>query len=731
MIEDPELRSLFDSECRERLTHLQTSLSELEKNPDIKPIIEDIFRDAHTLKGSARMLEISSMEQLAHAMEDILSAVKKGQRALTPALISIFFETVDALSLLVTEAVTGQTANVPVEKLLEKIRAAAEKKEEAPPSEKPPVPAATKKPPEEPQVEKQIASLSITGTSVRIPTSLLNDILTEAGDLSLSKNGQLKLMEDIDHLDELWQRIKRQDSFSSERLGKEELIRRQKESLRKLGEKISEMREKGYESIHKLERVITPLVDHVRRMGMVPLSRLFDLFPAMVRELSRTCEKEVELVVKGGEVAVDKSIIEEMKDPLMHIIRNAIDHGFEKPEDRVAQGKPAKGLLSLSAIQEGGMISLEIADDGKGIDAEAIKSAAIKKGLKTEVELSNLNEGEIRSLIFLPGFSTKAVVTDLSGRGVGMDVVYTAIKKLRGTIEIASEKGKGSKFILRLPLTLLTTDGLLVSVSNRFYAIPIEAVERCVSIEDDQIFQVEGQSNLTLDQEPIPLISLSKVLGIEKEPSLFGQPRQAVVLKVGQKQYGIIVDNILAVEELVVTPPSSFLTRYPLLAGSSLLPNGEICIVLSPSDLVQFFQKRSAVDIPTIKIKEEKNSKIRILIVDDSAPIRAMLKKLFEKNGYEVLTAENGMQAFIALDVEKNIEAIISDVEMPEMDGWAFIRNIKADTRFEALPFVFMTNLVSPEDRSLGLKLGADAYIEKSESNYSLLLQTLQLLIKD
>lgn len=705
MIEDPELRSLFQSEGEERLNHLQQGLQQLESNPDQKAVIEDIFRDAHTLKGSARMLGIPSIEQLAHALEDVLGAVKKGELTLTASIISIFYETLDAIRLLVNEAVTGVSVTVPVSTLLQKLKIDSLKQEKVKPS----VESGRKIE----KITQQIYSQPVLASSIRVPIILVNELVTRAGDLTIAKSQQQRLLEDIESLQGYW------DSKSEIRN-----LKSHDELFRRMGEKVSKLYEEGYESVHKLDQVVTPMIELIRKLGLVPLSKLFDFFPSMVRELSQACSKEVELVVQGGENSVDKSVLEEMKDPLMHLIRNAIDHGIETPSEREALGKPRKGTIILSAQQTANQIVIEIADDGRGLDVEAIKQTALNKGLKAEQELEIMSDAEIHSLIFLPGFSTKKVITDISGRGVGMDVVYTNIKKLRGNLQVNTTTGKGCRFIIHLPITLLTTKVLLVKSGKSHYAIPIESIERCDWVSKDQLNVVSGQRIMFAQGHPIPVGFLWDIL--EEEIVLLNDSYQypCIILNVGGRPCGVLVESIIVEEEVLIEPPSPYLLGIDHISGSTLLRSGEVVVVINSNYLAEAVQGGSFFKSQEEGDKEK--HKIRVLIVDDSPSMRVILRRLLENKGYEVLEASDGLQAWMLLQVEKEVTAVVSDIEMPHMNGWALLEKIKSEKRFHNLPVILMTSLSSPEHRKRGLDLGATAFLVKSEQSYSELIQLLR-----
>jgi two-component system, chemotaxis family, sensor kinase CheA len=484
------------------------------------------------------------------------------------------------------------------------------------------------------------------------------------------------------------------------------------------------------------------------------LSQVFQLFPRLVRDLAKEQAKEVQLEIEGGDTQVDKKILEEIKDPLMHLIRNAIDHGIETPTERIRAGKPAQATVRLTGYQTGNKIIIELKDDGRGLNIDKIKSTAIKRGFYYPQELEKMNLSQIQSLIFYPGFSTCNLITEVSGRGVGMDVVKNNVEKLKGIIEIDSTPNQGCTFSLKLPTTLAKSDVLLVEVHGIVHGIPVDFVEANLQIDPQKIFPLEGKDTIAIDDKAVSVANLADLLKITNSPAyavaakpehIAARLKPCVLMKVGEEKFGLIVDRLLDVTDVAFKPQSNILRRVRNVAGATILGTGEVCIILSAADLLQSLKRNNSSLIATNGSKSKmlpqsdlgtgSNSasllykgKYKILLVEDSLLVRTQEKRLLEAADYEVVTAVDGLDGYNKLQ-NNYFDAIISDIEMPNLNGFSLTEKIRQNDEYSELPIVLVTSLATDEDKRKGAEAGANAYIVKGQFNQDVLLDTLAKLI--
>ncbi|MBE9141384.1 response regulator [Nodosilinea sp. LEGE 07088] len=425
-----------------------------------------------------------------------------------------------------------------------------------------------------------------------------------------------------------------------------------------------------------------------------------------------------------------------MINSLLHLIRNAIDHGIEPAAERESMGKPAIAKLSLSGYQTTNSVVIEVSDDGRGLDIEQIKQTAIRRKLHTPDELERMTPNQIYSLIMASGFSTRTFITEISGRGVGLDVVRTNVERLKGNIQIESTPNQGCTFRLQLSTTLTTSNVILLDVQGIIHAIPFEFLSTTVVVSPEQVELVEGHEMIYLNDQAIPVANLIDVLELIQSPSyaLANKVQQArserlscVVLKVGEEQAGFFVDRLLETQEVVLKPQSQVLKRVRSVMGATILGSGEVCMVLNPIDLIRSLQKpveaKSENPLPT-----PVRRKSLILLVEDSLPVRTQEKRLFENAGYEVVIAVDGLDGYNKLKTQK-FDAVVSDIEMPNLDGLSLTAKIRQDRNYDELPIILVTTLSSEDDRRRGAEAGANAYIAKGKFNQEALLETLTRLV--
>jgi len=537
--------------------------------------------------------------------------------------------------------------------------------------------------------EKKVPAASGGGNSdeqtIRVEVKRLDHLMNLIGELVLGKNRLLKIYDDVE------------ERYEGEKF------------LEELNQVVS-----------SLSLVTTDIQLAVMKTRMLPIAKVFNKFPRMIRDLSRELNKQIDLEITGEETELDKSIVEQIGDPLVHMIRNSCDHGVEDGPTRLAAGKPEKGTIQLKAYNEGNHIVIEITDDGKGLDADMLKAKSIEKGIITEREADTMSDKEAFGLIFKPGFSTAAKVTNVSGRGVGMDVVKTNIEKLNGIIDIESEIGKGTTMKLKIPLTLAIMQSLLVGAQEEFFAIPLASVLETVRVPIDDIYTIDGKNVLRLRDEVLSLVKLSDIFGVKQ---VFENSDQTyvVVIGVAESKLGIIVDNLVGQEEVVIKSMGDYLQNISGIAGATIRGDGRVTLIVDVGAMMTM-AKDIKVDIKAsmeaTKAVKEKPSDYKVLIVDDSKMDRTIMQKSLEPLGVTIIEATNGVEALaIVKSGEHALDAMLIDIEMPRMDGYTLAGEIRKYSKYRNLPLIAVTSRTSKTDRLRGVEVGMTEYITKPYSS--------------
>ncbi|KAF3885379.1 MULTISPECIES: hybrid sensor histidine kinase/response regulator [Nostocales] len=757
MIEDEELRSLYKEASAEHIQKIEAALLHLEKNPQDNAKLEGLLREMHSLKGDSRMLGVKDAETLTHEMEEILGTVKRGEQVLTPQLFDCLYQGIDAVRKIAHEAITGQPAGVSVFHVLaqlmkvepddtySEIQETTTDSHDTKPThtrvEQPSVSTDAIHPNEPTElIDDQI-------DTIRVESERLDKLLTYVGELVVTKGQIANQLADLEEITTLWEDLNRQ-IFASRQLLQDSLehlpdTKQQsllrfsdllENRLKQLGIYLNNLKNKTTDSSTKLEAVSDELNSAITSVRLIPLSAILNFFPRTVRDLAKQQNKEVNLLIEGGETCVDKRILEEMKDPLLHLLRNAVDHGIETPLERQQVGKLPTATIQIRATQTGNTVTIEVSDDGRGLDVEAIKQAAVNRGICTEEELLRMSLAEIQSLIFVPGFSTRTSVTEISGRGVGLDIVRANVERLKGKILVEFTPGLGCLFRITINSVLATTRVLIVEINHNPYAIPIEFVETMLLVSPQEIFAVEGSQTFSFQGQPVSIIWLADLLGLPvKIPSTTQALTAAlksipcVILQLGSERLALLVDNVAELQEIVLKPQSSLLKRVCNIAGATILPTGDVCMVLSPTDLFKS-AKKTVVSITVRELAEIAQIKKRILLVEDSVPIRTQMRRILEAAGYEVIVAVDGQDGFEKLS-ESQFDAVVSDVQMPNLDGFEFTMKIRDLAEYQELPVILVTTLATEQDKLQGEKVGANAYITKGQFEQGEFLDILRRLI--
>ncbi len=722
MIEDEELRELFKAESAEHLQNLEAGLLRLEKEPENKSALETAHRDAHSLKGAARMVGVTGVEKISHHIEDLIGGAVKGTGAFSPETFDRIYKSLDSLKKLVHEAVTGEPAGVDVALVLNIMDGVDVGTTPVEVQSPPFAETVSNAPYEDYRID-----------TIRVETKKLDALMTHTGELAVMKTRTARILSQAGEITALCEAVAKENPFANGNAGNSG---RATEKMKTLVAKLTELRDSISEDDSRLEYLAGALDGGIRDIRLIPFSALFNLFPRMARDLAKERSKIVELEIIGGETKADKRIIEEMKDPIMHLIRNSIDHGIETPEERERAGKPRAGKLRLSAFKTESNIVVEVADDGRGLDVDAIKKTAAKRKMLSEKELEATPPREVENLVFAHGFSTSAFVTDVSGRGIGLDVVRANVEALKGSVMVESKPGSSCVFRVKLPVTLTTARMLLVEAGGSGYAIPMEFVDTTLRVKRDDIFHLEGRSAISLENKAaVWVANLADILvlpkdgeGTKDDARSGAAWRPCVILAVGAEKFGVFVDDLLDEQEVVLKPKSGVLKRVRNVSDVTILADGEICAVLNPNDMLRTVRKQSApVVVPSAEKKAEKR-KLSVLLVEDSITTRTQEKRILESGGYEVVTAVNGLDALEKL-ARRAFDAVVSDIMMPEMDGLALTTRIRGDKKNKELPVILVTTLASNEDKKRGLEAGANAYIPKPSFDQKILLETLERLV--
>lgn len=775
-----EIMEDFLIEAFEMVEQLDQDLVELESNPEDLDLLNRIFRVAHTIKGSSSFLNFDILTSLTHHMEDVLNKARRAELKITPDVMDVVLQSVDLMKALLSairdngtdansgiditdivkrlqevsgdggneetpapkssagataetnagdskpadqvastadnpladepdldySSMSGEQVEAEIERLLKKrqeadkarreelkkqglapnVQAPSEPKEEPAAAKAAPKPAAATtaaKPKAGAKKEDGSAPATNVEQTVRVDVRRLDHLMNLIGELVLGKNRLIKIYSDVE------------ERYDGEKF------------LEELNQVVS-----------SISSITTDLQLAVMKTRMQPVGKVFNKFPRMVRDLSRELNKNIDLIITGEETEVDKSIVEEIGDPLVHIIRNSCDHGVESPEERQALGKPAIGTVQLKAYNEGNHIVIEVTDDGKGLDAQMLKQKAIEKGLISEREADAMSDKEAFGIIFKPGFSTAKSITNVSGRGVGMDVVKTNIEKLSGIIEIESEKGVGTTQKLKIPLTLAIMQALLVGVQEEYYAIPLSSVIETVRISQDEIYTVDGKSVLRSRDEVLSLVRLADIFKVDSVLEAMNEV-YVVIIGLADQKIGVIVDYLVGQEEVVIKSLGYYLKGIEGITGATVRGDGKITLIVDVAGMMNMAKSmkvninKMLDEVESQKVKNSPSDYV-VLAIDDSSTDRAIMKKCLKTLGVTVLEASNGLEALdIVKNGDKQLDAVLVDIEMPKMDGYTFASEVRKYNKFRNLPLIAVTSRNSKTDRMRGVESGMTEYITK------------------
>ncbi len=787
-----QLLAAYHVEAAEHLQAMSDGLLQLEKCAEpsaSQPILEGIFREIHSLKGASRAVNLTGVETLCQAIEDLFAAWKRQGRIPDVAEFDVAHRAVDAVGCLVVsdrpeaqENRQGQLDAI-LQQLgqLRRAEVAAEPKpplehnsplpytgegqgvgEDATKSEgsfgksSQPAPTAPSAKPFEEVAPAPVADRLSMPDTVRIATGKLETLLRQAEEmLALKLTGAQRLTElrqlqsilvqwekewrrNSPDLRSVAQKLERPASSSAARTTSGpaskvlEFLEGNQLAFRNATEHLGSLIRAAEHDGRTLGGMVDHLLADAKQLLMLPFSNLLAMFPKLVRDLCRDEGKQAELVMHGGEVEIDKRVLEELKDPLIHLVRNCIDHGLERPDVRTQQGKPAHGTLTAWISQvEGNKVEVLLRDDGQGIDPARVRAAAVAHGILSEAKSRQLSDGEAIALIFKSGFSTSPAITEISGRGLGMAIVREKVERLGGSVAVETHLGQGTAFRLLLPLTLATFRGIAIRACEQMFIIPTADVERVLRIPRAGVKAVENQDTIVVDGCAVALVRLDQLLELPP-PSRAAAVEYLAVVVLGAKEQRIafVVDEVLQEHEVLVKSLGRILARVRNVAGATVLGSGKPVVILNAADLLKsaaggtgVAQPVAPAPLPATSAKQQS-----ILVAEDSITARMLLKNILESAGFQVTTAVDGIDAWTALKSEP-YDLVVSDIQMPRLNGFELTAKIRADKALAALPVILVTGLVSREDRERGIDVGANAYILKRDFDQSDLLEVIHRLI--
>jgi two-component system chemotaxis sensor kinase CheA len=730
----------FVGELEDHARAIERDLLALEKKPAPDgrgALFASLFRTAHSLKGSARTVRVNLLETTAHHLEEVFAAARDGRLPLNAAFFELLLATVDAIGEAGQRLRTdGNLAGARLDGVVRRLAMATAPREETAPS-------AT--------VEAGVGARPLAedwSGVVRVPAEKLDALLAQTGELLMVRHraeARGKAAAALQELMATWHKEQRRVEHGAAQLLKhdaaeqpskakdgmaqrrrlEAAIRANRDVLSRFEGNLERLAADLIEDRRVIEQTATPLDIEVRRTRMVPFSAACDGLERLVRDLTARGNKRVGLNVEGGEIELDRSIVEGLKDPLLHLVRNAVDHGIEPAAARSTAGKPDLGRVTVAVALRGPRVEVTVSDDGGGIDTDAIRDQLGKRALAVPAD-----EADVAQSIFLAGLSTAKKITPISGRGIGLDVVKTRLTSMRGTVDVAFEAGQGTKFTLVMPLTLTSVRVILVEAAGQVYAIDTITVHRVLRVSSDDVRSIEGRRILLIAGLPVPLVALNEALGFRGNAAVAeGAKIPVVVLTAGNRLVAFVVDGLQSEREVVIRALGPRLRHVRHVSGGTILPDGRVALILNAADLVQHALSLPATaGLADAGAIAPRTARKRLLVADDSVTVRTLQKNILESAGYDVMAAVDGMEAWHLLS-ENGADLVVSDVEMPRMDGFSLTETIRDSRRFRELPVILVTAMESDADKARGLAAGADAYCLKSAFDQKDLLATIARLL--
>jgi two-component system chemotaxis sensor kinase CheA len=722
----------FSIEAQEHIDALFSGIGELEKMPDEArqtELIEAAFREAHSLKGAARSVNMTRIEAACQSLENTLATMKNKEIALTAGLFDNLHSMINKLS----EQLALPQAHKPKEMPTATHEACPESLQKE--NLLPQTPAAPIKPPHLNLEEKA----SAPGT-VRIATEKLNSIFLQSEEMLAAKLLAQQRCQELQSVQSMvdawgkdWDRKVARDPNFYKLLVKQpqwlELVEQNTTFIKALSCQLGVIGKAADQDQRMLGKMVDDLLEDMKKALMLPFSTLMEIFPKLVRDLAKDGGKDIELEIRGGELEADRRILEEIKAPLIHLLRNCVDHGIEMPKERVSRDKPLPGKIRIIIFpRSGNRVEIDVFDDGAGIDADKVKAAATKLGILEQAESSGLDDYEVVDLIYQSGVSTSPIITEISGRGLGLAIVREKVDRLGGGIAVETHAGVGTTFRIELPLTLATYRGIAVRVGAQTFVLQTGNVERSVRIRQKDIHTVENRETIQLGDETLSLVWLGEVLGMPNQDAGDAVFQHVLVLVAGGKRIAFVVDEVLGEQEVLVKSLGRQLSRVRNISAATILGSGKAAPILNVSDLLKSALQATHTGTLGVTKQEIKAPTQAVLVVEDSITARSLLKGILEIAGYKVATAVDGIDGLTQLR-SGEFDIVVSDVDMPRMNGFDLTAKIRSDKKLADLPVVLVTALDSREDRERGIDVGANAYIVKRSFEQSNLLEVVRRLI--
>lgn len=771
------LRATFKVEAEEHLRVMSSGILELEKASSAErrmDLIEAVFREAHSLKGAARAVNAVEVETVCQSLEKVFSAFKHRGGTPSPHVSDTLSSALDGLAKLVqpggSERASADQLGLTqmarrlesaLEGLLPSIGQEQSRAEVGMPEEIPAEPTG----PTEPAADVQAITepKPLLPETVRVSTAKLNSLLLKAEELlsaKLAAGHRAVELRDIEaealDWEKEWAKVQQEARVLERRLEKREdgprpvnpaqgqakvdasiehvteFFSKNDRVVKSLHSRLAVLAQTAEQDYRALSGMTDALLEETKKALMLPFASLLEGFPKLVRDLSRDRGKDVELVIRGAEIEADRRVLEQMKDPLIHLVRNSLDHGLEDAEERKRRSKPPRGTVTIAlSPKNGDKIEVLVSDDGRGIDSAKVSVAALKRGLISSERAKGMAEPDILPLVFESGVSTSPMITEISGHGLGLAIVRERVEGMGGKVSLETQAGRGTTFRIVVPVILATLRGAVVRVGEHFFVVPMANMERAMRVAREEIQTVENRETIRMNGQAVSLVHLAQVLELpsKKESGGAGGKNPVLVLRTAESRIAFLVEEILNEQEVLMKGLGKQLSRVRNVAGATLLGSGKVVPVLNVPDLMKSAVKVSAdaggTPQPAVAGEEKKKS---ILVVEDSITARTLLKSILEAAGHQVKTAVDGMDAFTALRAEE-FDLVVSDVDMPRLNGFDLTAKIRADKKLAELPVVLVTALESREDRERGILVGANAYMIKKSFDQSNLLEVIRRLI--
>lgn len=777
----PELLEAFLQEAHDHMQVIHRGLQGLEATPDDRELMQEVRRPVHTLKGAASMVGLTRIGNLAHRMEDLLDQLYEGSKSLSPDTLELLLATGDALEDMVGRDNPNRPSAASLTPLYERYAELLDGAGGDAPQ------------PLEPLGEGPVVDLSDLGSApapstpepqtrrpsqiVRVPIERLDELVRLVSELVVSRStferhfGELgRQTQELDlssdrlrgiagRMDSEYEvlalsggtpsastktaAVERTPDFDDLELDRYTEFHLLSRALAETSIDVSSLRGQlggtlvDFDAyLSRMGRLTSEIQDKLMRLRMVPMASLVSRFRRAVRVVARQRDKHVDLVVEGEDTELDKTVLEDIADPLLHLLRNAVDHGIEPSSLRQAKGKPARGTITLRSYYEGTNVVISISDDGAGLDLERLRRVAVDQGYLSETEAEHMADGQLHALAFLPGFSTATQVSEISGRGVGLDVVKEHVNRMKGVLRVQSTTDEGTTFTVHLPMTLAITRVLLVRVRGALYAIPLAGVTQILRLEHDSLEILGTETVMRLDDRVYPVTHLGDALGLPTPTATdddIRRRRPVLILSTGGQEHAVVVDRIVEAREVVVKTLGNLLTHVHGVTGATLLGDGSVVLILNPLDLLgeeSAGHSVATMAVPTAPAQGESPRRaLDVMIVDDSVSVRRVLTNLAKSAGWNPITARDGLEALEMLQRSASPpDILLLDIEMPRMDGYELTSALRAQKPWQDLPIVIITSRAGQKHRQRAFDLGATEYLVKPYQDETLLAVVRRLV---